>query len=153
MCWKVVIRFLSSVWSDRCARCTLTRFLVQHLRTCYLQLRSHLVICSTGGHFHLCHRAYTRQRLTAETHRTQVKQVLRIADLRGRMTFKRQTCVRHRHSRTVVRHLDKRLACIANKHTDTASTRIKRVLNQLFQTRCRALNNLTRSNLIGNTIR
>ena len=131
----------------------LAGFLSLYIRSRNLQKRANLVRCAACGHLHLRYGTYTRQRLTAKTHRSQMKQILCLTYLRCRMTLKRHTRIRDRHPCTIINDLDERLTGIAYQHAYSVSARIQRVLHQLLQARCRSLNDLTRRNLVGYTIR
>ena len=130
----------------------LARLLVQHLRTRYLQPRAHLIFRAARAYLHLRHGAYTRQGFPAKTHRAKCKQIGSLAYLRCRMPLKRHPNIRLAHPLPVVHHLKQRPPRIAHHHLYPVRTRVQTVLHQLFQTRRRTLDNLSRGYLIGYTI-
>ena len=130
-----------------------TRLLAYDVRAVYLQQRARLVLGAAGSHLHLRHGADGRQRLSAETHRTEREEVLRLAYLTGSVALERQTGVRLAHALSVVDHLQQRAAGIANDDLNTGGTRVQAVLHQLLEARGRALNDLARRNLVGYGIR
>ena len=132
---------------------TTAGLLPHHVRTVYLQQRAGLILRTTGDHLYLRYRANRSQRLTTETHRTQREQILRFADLTGGMTFKSKTGIHLAHSDSVIDHLQQRTTGITNNDLNALGAGIQTVLHQLFQTRCRALNNLACRNLIRYAVR
>ena len=68
------------------------------------------------------------------------------------MTFKRKARIRFGHTLPIINHLNAGLARIGNQHMYFPCFGINCIFHQFFHNRCRTLNHLSGSNLIGNRI-
>jgi hypothetical protein len=82
----------------------------------------------------------------------EVKEIISLANLRGRMTFERKARIGFRHALTVIYHLDRGTAGIHHHDINRVSTGIHSILNQFLDDAGRTLYHLTSSNLVGNAV-
>ena len=82
-----------------------------------------------------------------------MKQIIRTADFTGGMPLKTHSGVCHGHTATVIHNLDELFATVFQDQLDARSSGIQRILQQFLNHRCRALNNFSCCDLIGNSIR
>ena len=82
----------------------------------------------------------------------QAEEVGSLLDLRGRMPFEGQPCIRLAHTHAIVNHLQQRTTGIAHDNLYVRSTGIQRILDQLLEAGRRTLNNLAGGYLVGYTI-
>ena len=132
---------------------TCDRFLTNHLRTLQRQMNTYIVARHTRNQLNLRHRSDRRQCLTSESHGMEREEIVCLTNLRSSMTFEGQSCIRLRHTATVVYHLDRRATSINHQHLDVLRASIDSVLHQFLNDRSRTLNHLASSNLVGYGIR
>ena len=128
------------------------RLLSHHLRSRQRQSRAHLVASLAGGQLHLGHGGDRRQRLTTETHRLEGEEVVGTAYLRRRMALEGQSGIGFRHAVAIVDDLDGGASGIDHDDMDIPCTGVDSILHQFLDDRSRPLDDLTRSNLVGNGI-
>src|SRR6266536_6021817 len=113
---------------------------------------SRFVFCSRVQ-FHSSNRSDRSERLPAEPQSCDRAQVLRPADLRRGVTFKRKQSVVSDHSVTIISHFKQPPATAFDFDRDAACTGVDRILDQLFCHRGRPLDYFTGGDLIGDVIR
>ena len=132
---------------------TCHRFLLLHLRTSNLDIRTQAVLLAAGFQLHLCHSRNGSQRLAPEPHGMQGEQIGRFPDFRGSMTLKSHSGIRFRHALPVVNYPYAGFPGIGHQYLDVLGTGIDSVFHQLFNDRRRTLYHLTGCNLVGYRIR
>ena len=90
--------------------------------------------------------------LTAKAHRRERKEVVGLRNLACRMAFKGQAGIGFRHSLAVVGDADGRATGIHDNHVDAMRPGIHGILQQFLDDRCRTLDDLAGSNLIGHRV-
>ena len=128
------------------------RLLSRHLRACYHQTRTYLILLTAREQLYLSHSSDRGQGLTTESHGAKGKEIVGLEDLGGGMALERETGIGLRHALTVVDDLDGGPASIDNQHMNRRGTCIDGILDQLLDYGSRALDHLTSSYLVGDTI-
>ena len=106
-----------------------------------------------GLQLHLCNGSDGSQRLAAEAHGVDGKEVVGLVNLRGGVTFKADSGIAVAHAAAVVNHLYQRAAGILHYQLNLGGPSVQRILQQLLYGRGRPVHHLAGRNLIGHTIR
>ena len=93
-----------------------------------------------------------RKRLAAEAKGLDREQVLRFVQFTRRMPAKTGSSVFRRHSFAIVGDANPFPAAFLHVNRDLSGAGIEGVLHQFFDDRCRALDDFTRSNAIGDVV-
>ena len=113
---------------------------------------SNLVTFLSGFQFHLRHCGDRGESLTTESHGAERKEIVCLADFRGRMTLESQSGIGLRHSLAIINDLDIGATGIHHRYMDIPGTCIHSVLNQLLDYGSWTLYHLSCRYLIGNRI-
>ena len=107
-----------------------------------------VAVARPGVQPELRNRSDGRQGLTPKAKARDVLETGEICEFAGGMSSEGHTGFPRGHSVSVVCHRDQGASAIANIHSNSRSSRVERVLDQLLDHRCRPLDNLAGGDLV-----
>jgi hypothetical protein len=119
----------------------------------YLHSEGNFQISVSGKQTEVRYSGYRRQSFSSEAQRTNVDDVVNIANLAGGVAFEGQHGVIRFHAHTVVDHLDEVFPPILHYYRDGIRSGIDTVFHQLFYYRSRAFYHFARSDFITDIFR
>ncbi len=90
----------------------------------------------------------SRERLTAKPESAHAREIIELADLRGRVPLQCQQRVITRHPAAIVTNFDPLFSAVLQEHFHRARPGVNGVFDQLLDHRCGALDDLSGGNLV-----